>query len=60
MRKRHLSLIVMDLSFNQDILYGLGCGINFKLKQDTLLEDNALIQLPQYLMILQPLSPYLM
>jgi hypothetical protein len=37
----------------------LGCEIKFKPKRDILLEDTVLIQLPLSIMILQPLSPYL-
>ena len=37
----------------QETLYGLGCGINFKPRWETTLEDTSLMQLPLFIITLQ-------
>ena len=51
--------MAMEEVSTQETLYGLGCGVNFKPRRETTLEDTALMQLPLSMITLQVLSPHL-
>ncbi len=59
MGTRHLSLMVIEDESTQDTLWGLGWGIDFKPRQETMFEEIALMLLPLSTITLQSLVPLL-